>query len=150
MLICCTNPDCGVWLHEECLQIDVLTQTFRRLGQDKPHLKEGKGLKRKKGEESTTSLSKRIRYGKENTSLTIDVCESEASFRSKPEVKSGKEASRKKKMSRVFYESLFEVALQKVNGSLSWEIKDLRPGISGGESTWKENVECICCGLMIT
>ncbi|GAO15947.1 hypothetical protein UVI_02039680 [Ustilaginoidea virens] len=39
-LIGCTSPDCGTWLHYECLLHDVLTQVYERLGTDIPHKSE--------------------------------------------------------------------------------------------------------------
>ncbi|KAI0195465.1 hypothetical protein F4808DRAFT_330426 [Astrocystis sublimbata] len=36
-LLNCTNTDCKMWLHDDCLVHEALMKTFARLGADKPH-----------------------------------------------------------------------------------------------------------------
>jgi hypothetical protein len=35
--VACSNTDCGVWLHKECLIHDALLKTYEELGRDKPY-----------------------------------------------------------------------------------------------------------------
>ncbi|OAA64974.1 Bromo adjacent region [Cordyceps fumosorosea ARSEF 2679] len=50
-LVCCTNGDCGKWMHMECLRQDVLKRVFDRLGADHPQLPELAVIKKEEHED---------------------------------------------------------------------------------------------------
>jgi hypothetical protein len=175
-LIGCTNSACGKWLHYQCLLEDVLARTFERLGNDKPHIDEGTVVKKEdKEEERAARPLSPTETREEETQPTIDVRGGEASKDAvvkqangdapKPtetpvsghttpapetsKTASEKKARRKSKADSKPYQNLFDAALKMDDGPTVWEIKDLRPNVSGGESTWTEKPRCLCCGVAI-
>ncbi|KAJ6445678.1 ebs-bah-phd domain-containing protein [Purpureocillium lavendulum] len=47
------------------------------------------------------------------------------------------------------YEGLFEAKLKLDDGPTTWQITDLRQGVTGGDRTWTEPARCLVCGVKI-
>jgi hypothetical protein len=155
---------------------DVLTRTFERLGYGKPHIDEETVVKKEEKEEERAArpLSP-TETREEETQPTIDVRGGEASKDAvlkqvngktwrptetpvsgptTPAAESSKMYSEKKarqnsKANSKLYQGLFEATLKTDDGPTAWEIKDLRPNVMGGETTWTEKARCLFCDVTI-
>ncbi|EWZ28451.1 uncharacterized protein FOBCDRAFT_251731 [Fusarium oxysporum Fo47] len=175
-LIGCTSSECGKWMHDECMAHDILTQVYERLGTDKSHRTEGSIVKEGKPKEATRPLSPTDAMEKE-TQPTIDVGSGETNdnvyvkkaARETPRetetptpgptpsrsiatasVKGPAKKGRKKKIADSKpYLGLFEATLKMQDGPTTWEIRDLRENVTGGDETWTEKAHCLLCGSSI-
>lgn len=162
-------------MHRECMVHDVLMKVFERLGTDKPHRTEGATVKEEKPEEATRPLSPTDAEEKE-TQPTIDVRSGETQdnvhvkkgMRETPRdtetptpgptparsiaaasAKGANKKGRKKKTVEKPYAGLFEATLKMQEGPTAWEIRDLRPNVTGGDKTWTEKAHCLLCDSSI-
>lgn len=173
-LIGCTSPDCGSWLHLECLRHDVLVQVYESLGTDKPHKSEKtEELPVKVETEATRPLTPNKNNGEESPPSAADgggprengngllpprevQATTQATTQTPtpgptnppisriPKTASGKKG-RPRKVDEKPYEGLFKAELRMSDGPMMWEITDLRPDIEGGERTWTERAACLLC-----
>lgn len=173
MLIGCTNPNCGKWLHRQCLIDDVLAKVYERLGTDKPHVSKTPAVKEEKEDETTNGPLSPTETKAEETQPTIDVRGGETTNNvvvkadgetpkptetptpvpqaapvEVPTKLSSEKKNRRKSTSKP-WQGLFDATLKMNEGATHWVIEDLRKGIVGGDSTWTETADCLMCGVAI-
>ncbi|CZR49711.1 uncharacterized protein FPRO_14811 [Fusarium proliferatum ET1] len=175
----CTNPQCGKFLHEECVSHKILMQVYERLGLDKPNMSQY--LAGKKQELTATHPLSPPNPEEKETRPTIDVgfnktydglrckkaahetdCEvgslvggrtlfgGVATALAKQPAKKGDRKARKMAACLKPYEGLFKATLEMKDGRpTGWKILDLRESVIGGVKSWTEDVHCLLCGSVI-
>ncbi|SCV61335.1 uncharacterized protein FFFS_15904 [Fusarium fujikuroi] len=174
----CTNPQCGKFLHEECVSHKILMQVYERLGLDKPNMSQC--LAGKKQEPIVTHPPSPPSPEEKETRPTTDVGSNKtyddlrckkAAHETDCEVgslvggrtpfggiatalakqaKKGDRKARSKSAGLKPYEGLFKATLRMKDGRpISWEILDLRESVIGGVKSWTEDVYCLLCGSVI-
>ncbi|KAH6986726.1 hypothetical protein EDB80DRAFT_731905, partial [Ilyonectria destructans] len=175
MMVGCTSTPCGKWMHEECLNYDVLMRVYGQLGTGKPHQTKGTIVKErqsddkaacslspKNGEEKETRSVIDVRYGEAYNNSRVKKVEGGISQPSEAPTPSptpsntdaqakptAKKSRKRKGADSKPYEGLFKATLNLSDGPTTWEIQDLRENVSGGEEIWSELVHCLLCGVTI-
>ena len=126
MMEICENPGCKVWLHEQCIIDDVLTNiTNSRIMN---------GLNRVKSEDT--------KAGMDNSKVKIENSNSDI------DGSASKTNGKKSKSTRKIWEGKFKGKLnpgsEKAPTTIS--ITELKPG---GRGTWTERIPCPKCGTWL-
>ncbi|KAH9999573.1 hypothetical protein F4779DRAFT_635976 [Xylariaceae sp. FL0662B] len=172
-LIGCTNEDCRKWLHDDCLIHEALLNTYKRLGNDKPHKpaplkeeEEGEGAQRplspsESGAAQTAEQSIDVKPEEQQTVKVADgesalsAVKTEDSIVSVPTSAKPKHRGRPRKsepaesVNTKPYEALFEAVIRDELSPPVLEITDMRDNIAGGEKSWTEPLRCLLCGQEI-
>ncbi|KAH7112689.1 hypothetical protein EDB81DRAFT_873605 [Dactylonectria macrodidyma] len=173
MMIGCTSTTCGKWMHEECLNYDVLMRVYGQLRTSKPHQTKGTIAKERRRDDKTACAFSRKNGEEEETQSVIDG-EAYNNNRLVKKVEGGisrpskapalgptpsntdaqtrptaKKSRKRKGADSKPYEGLFKATLNLSEGPTTWEIQDLRENVSGGEPSWSEQVYCLLCGVTI-
>lgn len=175
--VACSNSECGVWLHKECLLHDALLQTYDELGRDKPHhtpvlvIRTNGDAENVKEEEKADKQTGRPLSPPDNSvdiQQTIDAKvgdvstdgaeprkESEA-----PSIKQGTPSvsasitaasvTSKKKRGRKKGARPYEGLFEAELNVIEnrIEIKDLRDDVTGGDKEWAIPLRCLVCNAL--
>ncbi len=178
-LLGCTSPDCGKWLHLECLIDEALTKTYERLGKDTPHksatsptkhLKEEDGVKRPLSpkEPVAGATQQTIDVNSDGLPPTPPAAASKENAKQEApadddDTKTGgtissavdakvlvrRSKQRTKEEQSKPYLGLFDATILPNAAPPTIEIRDLRDNVDGGEKSWVESLSCIVCGKAI-
>ncbi|KAH6657530.1 hypothetical protein BKA67DRAFT_191026 [Truncatella angustata] len=165
-LIRCSNQQCGTWLHDDCLIHQALLETWERLGSNQPHM--SSSVKQERDNDALGRLPSpsetdnahatqpSIAVKPEENNISLAEVESVPSSKVDPEVQEIKFAprasqskmgrSKKSTTRRKPYIGHFEAVIKNESGNPPiMEITDVRRDVLGGESKWKEPVNCLKC-----
>ena len=176
-LIGCTSPECGKWMHHECLSHEVLMRLYERLGTDRPHGPDRAVVKEEKNDEEATRPLSPTEAEEKETQPTIDVRSGgdkgnvnvRKVARETPQGTetptpgpttssnidaSGRSSARKGRKKKTAsdhkpYLGLFTATLKMNEGPTVWEITDLRENVTSGLKNWTEKAQCLMCGSTI-
>ncbi|RYP56568.1 hypothetical protein DL771_011747 [Monosporascus sp. 5C6A] len=178
-LTLCTNEECKKWLHDRCLVHEALLNTYKRLGNDKPHksapIEEGQEEGQEEGERPKRLLSPSESGVAQTAQHSIDVDPEEQQATIKlTVVENGEAVKTKHSMTGAVafgteskkggrprkwepsgssrarpYEGLFEAAIRGNVSPLVIEIRDLRENVTREEKEWTESIGCLVCGHQI-
>lgn len=159
-----------MWLHDDCLTHDALLSTWKRLGAHEPH--RSTSVKHEtNGDEARQPLSpsetgvaasaqdtidvkpeeKTIQLGQVDSASSSVADIKDLNINSFPVAPGAKKRGRPRKsevreLDNEPYLGHFKAALTDESGKGPiMEITDLRHDVLGGESAWKEPVECLQC-----
>ncbi|KAI5455583.1 hypothetical protein BGZ63DRAFT_418290 [Mariannaea sp. PMI_226] len=133
ILIGCSNPTCGKWMHQKCLYNDVLMRIYNQL--TCPPSSEG--IVKEELQPISDDVQNDVRFQEATPAA--------------PEARRKPRANKSSKGSTDFkpYVGLFEATLILDDGPTKWKICDLRDNILEGEKIWNEKVYCLLCGVII-
>ncbi|KAH7009438.1 uncharacterized protein B0I36DRAFT_59993 [Microdochium trichocladiopsis] len=142
-LTCCTNEECGKWLHHDCLVHEALLRTFARLGTNKP-LKPTPVKDEQDNETGRLPLSPSEFGAAPTAEPSIDVKPEEQNTVKMADVENVLPIIKAKP-----YEGYFSAIIRSDVSPLVVEITDLREEVTGGLKEWTEPLDCLVCGQQI-
>lgn len=168
LLIRCSSPQCGKWMHEECLRHDALMRVYERLGKKSPQIFEGEldGVKKEEppppeGLVSPPATDAEKKEAEDRPPLQqlndIKLPLFVGGPRPSPSPAAaaaavgarGRSSTPKKGVKKEPYKGLFEAEIRLDDGPTAWQIKDLRPDVDGGSRAWLEQAYCMFCSQSI-
>lgn len=147
VLIRCSSPQCGKWMHDDCLRRDALMRVYERLGKKTPQVFENEPELKKEEAEGLVSPPATDTEKKEaDDRPSLDEIKLPLFVGRRPAAERG---SVKKGAKKEPYRGLFEATIRLNDGPTVWQIKDLRFNVSGGSKTWLEQAFCLFCSKAI-
>lgn len=147
MLIRCSSAQCGKWMHDDCLRRDALMRVYERLGKKTPQVFDNEPELKKEEAEGLVSPPATDTEKKEaDEQPALEEIKLPLFVGPRP---AAERASAKKGPKKEAYRGLFDATVRLNDGPTVWQIKDLRPNVSGGSKTWLEQAFCLFCNRAI-
>jgi hypothetical protein len=147
MLIGCPSQDCGKWMHVDCLQHEAMMGAYKRLGRTAPQVfQEDGGAAQKEGEETVTSTVGRETNGEANGEASA--APAELPLFTPPLVPPATPMP-KKGSKKEPYRGLLRSTLDLDSNPSVWRMEDLRDGVTGGVTRWRERLRCLFCAALL-
>lgn len=147
MLIGCPSENCGKWMHVDCLQHEAMMGAYGRLGRTAPQIfQENDGTVQKGGENTVTSTVGRETNKEANGEAAAALLE--LPLFTPPPVPPITPLS-KRGPKKEPYRGLLRSTLDLDSNPSVWHMEDLRDGVTGGVTRWRERLRCLFCAALL-